>query len=204
MVWESTSGEPQLRMSSLEMPEPKLPCAAVAYEGIGQNPSSPDFFDEVTRKHCKNQSAAELQWLNSKMNSQFIDCGAMDINCLGLPYNRIAGGAYPPYISSQEVERLRKEWTARGDDVFLVFPAEPVSSDFEAFSVALVEQLEVASVDAGFPRWLEAAVSCRGWEYVDAIDASPVGVAQPIVRRYKGFRDPVPGRQRVLQVLVLE
>mmetsp|Transcript_29646 Transcript_29646/g.47752 ORF Transcript_29646/g.47752 Transcript_29646/m.47752 type:complete len:486 (+) Transcript_29646:44-1501(+) len=95
------------------------------------------------------------------------DCA---LNTLGIPYRRIDGGAYPPFFSKPEVERLKREWSSRSDDVFLVFPVEPVSDGFQAFSVALVEQCDVEAVDMDFPRWLDAAVSRRGWGYVEGLE----------------------------------
>ena len=63
---------------------------------------------------------------------------------------------------------------ARPDDVVLVFPADLVSSDFQALSVALVGQCQVtSSVDVRFPRWLAGAISRHGWEYINAIDSLP-------------------------------
>lgn len=116
-------------------------------------------------------------WYKSHCTSELVlakqSCDDVSFNALGLPYRCIAGGAYPPSISRGAVDRLRQEWAARADDVFLAFPSAPLSDGFLAFSVALVEQCAVDKVDLALPRWLEEAVSRRDWSYVDDIDAQP-------------------------------
>jgi hypothetical protein len=96
-------------------------------------------------------------------------------NALGLPYRKINNAAYPPFFSANETTHLQKQWTARPDDVFLVFPIEtphcPNSNAFEKFAVALVEQMDVNSVDLEHPRWIDAAASRRGEAFLDYLDS---------------------------------
>mmetsp|Transcript_13372 Transcript_13372/g.31356 ORF Transcript_13372/g.31356 Transcript_13372/m.31356 type:complete len:505 (-) Transcript_13372:186-1700(-) len=91
---------------------------------------------------------------------------------LGLPFTRVADCAYPPFMSASAVERLQDQWDARECDVFLVFPVAPMFKSFLAYAAALVEQCDVSEVDTSFPRWVDAAVSRRGWEFIERIDAS--------------------------------
>lgn len=148
-------------MSKLKLPTPTFQCNSV-FEGV-----------TLVEHHLDRAPYSEKPGNPQDGCRQCSEPEGVAFNALGLPYRSIAGGAYPPFFSPHGIQRLQEEWAARPDDVFLVFPADPVSSDFQAFSVALVEQCEVGSVDLEFPRWIEGAVSCCGWEYVNAIDTLP-------------------------------
>mmetsp|Transcript_545 Transcript_545/g.1751 ORF Transcript_545/g.1751 Transcript_545/m.1751 type:complete len:480 (+) Transcript_545:116-1555(+) len=91
---------------------------------------------------------------------------------IGVPSVDIDGVKCPPWFVHEEVERLKGDWSARCDDVFLVFlnTCNAGYSGFEAISIALIDQCDVASVNLDFPRWIDAAVSRRGWGYIEAMD----------------------------------
>lgn len=89
---------------------------------------------------------------------------------LGFLFRNVLGCAYPPHIKASVVPRLRTEWQSRHDDVFLAFPGAPILTDVAQLAIALVEQRDMSMVDLDFPRWIESAVSRRGWGYVEAMD----------------------------------
>lgn len=110
----------------------------------------------------------ERQFFSSEMLGQESD--EMRINALGWPYRLIGDCAFPVFCQPSAFSRLQSEFIARSNDVFLVFPSPPMLDEALTVSVALVEQRSLASVDVGFPRWIDAAVSRRGWKYIEAID----------------------------------
>lgn len=93
------------------------------------------------------------------------------VHTLGFPVSRIGRCAFPAFIKPSVVERLRNDWVARDDDVFLVFPSPPIFDGLVAFSSALVEQRDVDSIDLAMPRWLDGAASRRGWQYTEYLDS---------------------------------
>jgi hypothetical protein len=129
-----------------------------------KRPPRPEVPPPLTYSEYRLQS----KFFNSDMN--LLD-DSVRVNQFGMKYKEIEGCAYPAFASPTCIDRLRGEFEARPDDVFVVYPAAPILEDFTAYAVALVEQCllkEVPSDDV-FPRWLDGAASRRGWQYVETM-----------------------------------
>mmetsp|Transcript_24750 Transcript_24750/g.57142 ORF Transcript_24750/g.57142 Transcript_24750/m.57142 type:complete len:492 (+) Transcript_24750:124-1599(+) len=90
-----------------------------------------------------------------------------------VPYTRIENCGYPAFFDANAVLRMQQEWTCRPDDVFIVGGTTPnLVRHIAGFVEGAVgqNQPEMVPVAKDFPRWIDAAASRRGWQYVEALD----------------------------------
>jgi len=98
------------------------------------------------------------------------------VNSFGFPYRQIGDSAFPAFFLPSAVDKVKDEWTARSSDVFFVGAStnESLKTSLKKLTCALVEQLDdVDKVDTDWSRWVDAAVSRRGWGYIEALDEWP-------------------------------
>jgi len=93
---------------------------------------------------------------------------------IAILYKKICGLAVPPFMCERQLAKMQQTWEARSTDVFLVDPGMAVPASLMVVLKALAEQRPVQAVNPEFPRFLDAAVSRRGWGYVEAMDSIDV------------------------------
>ena len=111
----------------------ELPCQAPVYKTVTRKSNCL----EVPPPLSTYALAVEKRYFDKELLLEQED---VRVNALGCSYRLVGNCAYPAFFQASALSRLRNEFDARSNDVFLVFPSSPMLDELLACAIALVEQ----------------------------------------------------------------
>jgi len=90
-----------------------------------------------------------------------------------MPICKIQGCSFPPFFVRSRVRKMQQEWVTRSDDIILI--GATLRGQFPRFVEALLQErtFDFAAKENALPHWVDAAVSRRGWGYLEALERAP-------------------------------